>query len=111
MRTKNIILHGVKEDASHNKDEIKTADDQYVSNLVTTLGIQVEERVAIRIGEKKENRNRPIKLVLKSEHDKENIMSSLRKLKGLDDYKGLSITEDYTPAERRLNQEWAKKAS
>ena len=49
-------------------------------------------------------------LMTNSEVDKQKIMESLSKLKGKADFKGISITEDYTLAERQLLTEWREKA-
>ena len=49
-------------------------------------------------------------LQLESESDKDKIMMNLQNLKGKTEYKGVSITEDYTVTERKLLQDWREKA-
>ena len=56
------------------------------------------------------DRIRPIKVVLDCENDKNNLLKNLRKLKGKDKYKGVSVTDDYTIKDRSLLKEWAEKA-
>ena len=63
-----------------------------------------------RIGEKSSNKNRPIKVVLGSAHERYLLMKNLANLKGKSTYKGISITEDFTVFERGLIKEWANKA-
>ena len=58
----------------------------------------------MRLGEaKKENehRPRPIKIVMKSKEDKDNVMKNLGRLKGTERYFGkISVKDDYTTNER-----------
>ena len=49
-------------------------------------------------------------LVLNNELDKEKIMQNLTKLKDQIQFKGVSVTEDYTIAERKMLTEWKEKA-
>ena len=49
-------------------------------------------------------------VIFHSEEEKEKIMDSLRNLKDNDDYKGVSITEDYTLKDRETIREWKAKA-
>ena len=49
-------------------------------------------------------------LQLENEVDKDKIMMNLQSLKGKTEYKGVSITEDYTVTERKLLQDWRDKA-
>ena len=45
-----------------------------------------------------------------SEGDEDRLLQNLTKLKDQVNYKGISITEDYTVAERKLLTEWRDKA-
>ena len=49
-------------------------------------------------------------LVLSSEFDKDRVLQNLTNLKNQASFKGVSITEDYTAAERTLLKEWRDKA-
>ena len=65
-----------------------------------------------RLGMKKLDRPRPIKLTMKSIDQKEQFMSKLGKLKFADDeFKKISVTNDYTIVEREEIRRWVKKAN
>ena len=49
-------------------------------------------------------------LMLNSESDKDKILANLTNLKNQIEYKGVSVTEDYTLTERKLLQDWREKA-
>ena len=109
-RAKNIIIHG--------KYEVGVADDKhFAENLIKELQIGAPKIDKIeRIGQEKEQANgttqkRPIKLVLKSEEDKEKVLNNLRHLKGKTLYKSISITADYTYSERLLISDFREKAN
>ena len=42
--------------------------------------------------------------------ERNRILSNLRKLKGIPEYKNISVTEDYTITERRMIKDWSDKA-
>ena len=97
-RTNNLIIHGVQE--SQNSDENK--DKEFVNNLVKRVKAAVTIKEVFRIGQPGDTeRNRPIKVVLKSDKEKFTLLGNLFALKGVEEYNGISITEDLTQAERR----------
>ena len=63
-----------------------------------------------RLGKPDPMKKRPIMLILEAEGDKEKILMKLSNLKDKIEYKGVSITEDYTIMERKLLQDWRNKA-
>ena len=113
-RAKNIIIHGADE-LGENPEEIKKQDLQYVKEIFNKIGVKSETILINRLGEKNEERSRPIKIVFKTKAEKDNIMKNLGKLKGTERYFGkISIKDDFTAAEReeiRLLTERAKKQS
>ena len=54
--------------------------------------------------------DRPIKVALKNESEKKAIFKKLRLLKGKDEFKGVSVAEDYTESERKVFKLWSDKA-
>ena len=74
------------------------------------LKIDDKDKNVIRIG-KLQEKNRPIKITLTNLADKENVMANLKNLKGIDKYKGISITNDYTLTQRKIVIEWTQKAN
>ena len=63
-----------------------------------------------RIGQQSDNKNRPIKVTLKNEEERDKVLDNLRNLKGKSLYKGVSVTPDYTQHERMLVKEFYEKA-
>ena len=53
---------------------------------------------------------RPIKVMMESEEHKDRIMANLKELKGKEQYKGISGTDDYTIKDRNMITEWIEKA-
>ena len=76
---------------------------------MTDLKIDDKTKNVIRIG-KLQEKNRPIKITLRNLEDKEKVMTNLKNPKGIDKYKGISITNDYTLTQRKIIKEWIQKA-
>ena len=55
-------------------------------------------------------KKRPIKVVFNTEAEKNKIMENLKELKGQEKFRGMSITDDYTLAERQIIKEYSDKA-
>ena len=108
-RVCNIILHGVKEPDSSDKGEAKKMDETFVASFIESLKISTTCKSIVRIGTDP-TKKRPIKLVMKCEEDKNKIMSSLGNLKDQENFRGLSVTDDYTQKQRETIKEWLDKA-
>lgn len=112
-RTCNFIVHGVKENVipENQGKQSKKMDKDFVNALISDVGMSFNIKQVFRLGADAANdRIRPIKVVLDCENDKNNLLKNLRKLKGKDKYKGVSVTDDYTIKDRSLLKEWAEKA-
>ena len=96
----NIIIHGIEE----SKD-----DDVFVKHLLKKVDEYAIPKNITRIGRSENNKRKPMKVVMRNETDKKSIMNNLRRLKGIVEYKGISITEDYTLSERNMIREYAEK--
>lgn len=108
QRTCNIILHGVTEQES---DETGHKNDkELIIKLLSTIQKGDILKAHIRLGSRNNDKKRPIKVVLKSESDKKNIMGNLRRLKGIEEFNGISIKPDYTIAERDQLRQYSEKA-
>ena len=102
-RSKNLIIHGREE------SEDNQADTAFVQKFIQAVGSSYIPKTLMRIG-RTENRKRPIKVVLQSNEERDNLLNNLRNLKGNNDFKGISITEDYTIAEREIIKEYNRDA-
>ena len=97
----NIIVHGVSEDNEANN---------WLNEFKKDLDINYETKFVGRIGAMKPQTKRPIKIQLNREDDKLAIFKNLKNLKGKEEYKGISVTEDFTAAERNVIKAWVQKA-
>lgn len=103
LRASNIIVHGVNESEQDDKD--------YVSLLFRTLGVQSEPESITRLGKPEPDKIRPLKIKMKSESEKDHLMSRLVNLKNAEDrFKRISVTDDYTAQEREEIRRWVDKA-
>ena len=95
LRSKNLINYGVEESSSDNKDDAIKSDDIYINNFTTALKVTSTVKSASRIGLLTRDKNRPIKVAMNTEEVRNRILSNLRNLKGIPEYKTISVTEDY----------------
>ena len=102
-RVCNVILHGVPEKYIDNEKQ-KDENEKYIAFLFETLDLFALYRSFNRIGVKGD-RARPIRLILRNDHEKDSLMGRLQNLKDMRDLK-LSITDDYTPSQRKVIKEW-----
>ena len=103
-RSCNIIIHG-KDENKEEKD-----DSEFVKNMINVIGCNVTPKSVTRIGRPDNNKKRPIKIILQNKQEKDKIMNNLRNLKDHNEFKGISITDDYTMSERQMIKEFATKA-
>ena len=111
VRAKNIIIHGVGEDSSAEKATAKKNDEEFVKKFLNTVTTDnMKYKSVHRLGKPDPVKKRPIMLMLESEEDKEKVLMKLTNLKDKEEYKGVSVTEDYTVTERKLLQDWRDRA-
>ena len=99
----NIIIHG--------KDENKEtqSDEDFIKGFIREIDENIAAKSIVRIG-RQENKKRSIKVTFKNIEEKTTIMINLKNLKGKAEYKGVSITDDYTLSERHMIKEFANTA-
>ena len=110
LHSKILIFHGVEESSSDNKNDAIKSDDIYINDFVAALKVTSTVKSASRIGLLIQDKNRPIKVVMNTVQKRNRILSNLRNLKGISEYKTISVTEDYTITERRMIKDWSNKA-
>ena len=110
IRAANVIIHGVTEPDSSDKDQCKKFNEDFVSDFLQTVGVNVSSKTIYRLGKADSSKNRPIKLITGGESEKDDIMNNLKKLKNVEKYRGISITEDYTINERDMIRARAEEA-
>ena len=97
---KNLIIHGVEKSSSDNKNDAIKSGDIYINNFIAALKVTSAVKSALRIGLPVQDKNRPIKVVMNTEEERNRILSNLRNQKDVSEYKTISVTEDYTITER-----------
>ena len=105
-RSKNIIIHCVKEQAN----DVPKKDREWVKTLIESLRVKVDIMRISRIGQPSDGKNRPLIVSLKSEEEKESVFGNLSTLKGNDIYNGVSICEDLTLEQRKKYKELVNEA-
>ena len=90
-RLQNFIIHGAEE-IGDDAEAIKKNDEEYIKDILKKLGVKAEAESATRLGQPNEAKMRTLKIVMKTEAEKEEVMRNLRKLKGTEDaYTDLEI--------------------
>ena len=110
QRACNIIVHGIEEWSSTDIEEAKEGDREFVKSLIGALRLSTTYKGCLRIGKADPTKKRPIKVVFNTEAEKNKIMENLKELKGQEKFRGMSITDDYTLAERQIIKEYSDKA-
>ena len=108
-RSPNIIIHGLPEQTTESI-ESTDKDKEWVNALINDLHVRVSIKRAIRIGKPLAGKTRPILLALANESEKMNLLGNLQALKDMPIYKGISITEDLTPNQRKEFKELSSEA-
>ena len=104
-RARNIIIHGFPE-CAESPDNQNEVDAGLITQLMNILGSGVTPNSICRLGRKTNISDgrpvkRPIKLTMVTSNDKQSFMNNLGRLKNApDNFKRISITDDYTQEER-----------
>ena len=106
-RDENIIIHGIDENNEVGYDE------RYLKKLFTVMEMgQTSPTLAHRLGMRKADKPRPMKIMMDSKEDKVKFMSKLGALKyAATEYKKIRVTDDYTIEEREEIRRWVKMAN
>ena len=83
LRSKNLIIYGVKESSSDSKNDAIRSDDIYIDNFIAELMVTSTVKSESRIGVPVQDKNRPIKVVMNTEEVRNRILSNLRNLKDI----------------------------
>ena len=108
-RATNLIIYGVIEPSTESQKE---DDETFVSSLLEKIGVAQRPKHILRLGQRIEDKNRPVKLVMESENVKDTIMARLGNLKNAEDiFRKVSIREDYSREERDMVNDMVKMAA
>ena len=90
---------------------MKINDTEVINCLLERIGARTQPKSFTRLGKPTENKRRTIKVTMKNNQDKENVMSNLRRLKDYaKEFGKISVIHDYTSGEREQIRCWVKKA-
>ena len=109
-RAKNIIVFGKSE---HSQRWQKAEDEEFAKQLLKDIQVgSVKIKEINRIGEynREATKDRPMKITVDTEEEQQKIMTNLNNLKGNEEYRGISIKEDYTLNERQLIRVYVEQA-
>ena len=109
-REKNFIVHGLEE-IGEQIDSIKNNDENTIAKILEVVGVERQMENCTRLGKQEQNKNRTLKVVMKTKQDKESVLQNLRKLKGTAEVFGkISVTDDFTKNEREQIRRYVKDA-
>ena len=80
--SKNLIIHGVEESSSDNKDDAIKSGDIYVNNFIAALKVTSTVKNASRIGLLVQGKNQPIDVVMNTEEEKKEDFIKSKKPEG-----------------------------
>ena len=101
-RINNIVIYGISEETDPDTS-LKVKDTNFVKSFLEAIEANVEPKAIIRLGNENAEKKRPVKLIMKTAEDKEQVMKNLNKLKNADTaLRGISVRDDYTLEERKL---------
>jgi hypothetical protein len=111
-RRANIIVHGLRESMAPGNEERAKGDEDSVVDLLHTLKCdKVSVVSAYRLGKRHaepEKNPRPLKIVVASEEQKEQVLFSTKNLKGLKVWEKVILHQDLTPRQRERRQQLVK---
>ena len=102
-RINNIIIHGISEETAGEDANLPEQDSNFIKSFFEAIEVNVAPKQIFRLGNKSQDKKRPVKVILQNTDDKEKVMASLSKLKNAaPSLRGISVRDDYTLEERKL---------
>ena len=101
-REQNFIVYGA---VLNNESEV-----EFINGFLNTIGVAAKPKLILKIG-KEDNRPQPLKIIMETTEDKDQVMSRLVNLKNAENkYRAISVRDDHTYEERQIIKEWNEKA-
>jgi hypothetical protein len=98
-RSLNLIFYNISESNTDDPEENKKEDAKKVSDILNTIGVDVQVTNLTRLGKKEEN-NRPIRVRTANSGDMAKILGAAKKLRDIEEMDNIYINKDRTPLER-----------
>ena len=110
QKKNNIVLFGLEEGTEQDEEKNKKQDVVKTKEILTHVNPDVkldklDSATIMRIGGKKANKTRPVKIIMESQDDKNNILRNSRNLKNSDKFSKIGLTFDKT---RKQQEEYRK---
>lgn len=106
-RTMNMVIFNLPESVNTNSDERKQDDISLFLVVCKSIGVEnVEVNIAFRLGNKRDNYNRPLKVILENKKTRREIIENAKhiELKAPDNLKRVVMVKDLTPKQRVENK-------
>ena len=101
-RINNFIIHGIDESPTNDSEAVSN-DCTMINSLFQAIDIESNPKSFFRIGKQNDQKSRPIKVIMKTTLDKDEVMENLNKLKNAPEkLRNISVTDDYTKEERQI---------
>ena len=98
LRAKNLIIRGLRQQPT-------TSDESLVKEIFDVVQVKYDVKSIVRLGKPKPAQ--PLKIVMNSVEDKENVLGNLHRLKyASPNLRKIGITDDYTITERKEIKTW-----
>ena len=117
-RANNIIMHGIDKSNEEDGADRTREDWETIKQVLTEIGIEEQpgdQTTMKRLGERTEDKKRPILISLKDKRMKQEIITKARKLKDSEKFKQVGISHDLTKIQREelknLREEARKKST
>ena len=98
------VINKLERKLGDNKDDAIKSGGIYINNSMAVL----KETSTVKSASRKVFW--PIEVLINTEEERNRILSNLRNLKDIPEYKTISVTKDYTISERRMIKDWSDKA-
>ena len=108
LRVLNLICFNLIESDSRDPEARKEHDIRKFCEMCDLLGVKnVDVKLCFRLGNKQNNTNRPLKIILNNKKQRKEIIDSAANIKSLQSsvFKRCIITKDLTPRQREANKQ------
>lgn len=100
-RASNVIIFGAPESRNGSGGERKIADELFVNQIFSYLGVSAEISDVSRIGRVAGDKVRPLKITLQSEAQVKAVLGNVKKLRDNDSYTNVRVSLDRTPMQQQ----------
>lgn len=106
-RNHNLMIYNLSESISENPEIRKDTDIKLMTEISSSLGLDISIKTGFRIGNRGRNKTRPYKIILDNKKDRRNLLVEAKNIraKAPPHLKQVIIAADYTPQQREERKE------